>query len=137
MTMQEAYDRMRAFYSRPDTMLGRYRGGCEYISKGDELARCAVGTVLPVELLMERGEELNLLGGLPNVKRSFDNGNHNAEEMFQALGLTDGGTFNVELYEFLREAQELHDRDDVYPYKDDVITGLDELARSWGLKVAA
>lgn len=132
MTMQEAYDRMRAFYSREDTFLARYAGACEYIQNGNETTRCAVGCLLPMELLEESGETLNSIGGIANVKWRFEEGNPAATQAFEALGLTDGETFDHELFQFLQGAQNIHDDAET---KAHVIEELDDLALAHGLVV--
>lgn len=136
--MQEAYNKMHAYYSRPDTILGRTRhGACEYVGQAGETQRCAIGCTLPMELLDESGPELNALGGLESIKDTWDEGNLLAEKVFDALGLAAGGSYNPDLFTFLTRAQDIHDSYDAFPTKADVLTGLKELAESYGLEVAS
>lgn len=147
MTPQEAYDGMRAFYLRPDTMLGRKFDGtfCEYVvhdrTTGEpcEQARCAVGCLLPMDVLAAHGGEINATGNIAELLDEAYRDDRWGERVFEALGIDpyaeERTAAEGELFGFLEAAQGVHDNANAYPTKTDVIRGLDELAESCGLRV--
>lgn len=140
MTKQEAYEKMREFFSRPGAVLAVermthnpdkfkcvYRGGAEATSP----VRCAIGCLIPDEQydpwFDEHGDitgkgilDLDEAGRLPAV----------IEDSIQACGYDD-------FLDFLETCQSAHDRIGINQGTTGAfVRDLDAIAERYGLKVA-
>jgi hypothetical protein len=140
-TVQEAYEAIRAHFSRPDAELARYRDDdgtmqCKYRTKSG--AKCAIGCLISDELYNKLARESSFkldkdfgrVEGIQNeLKWRFDKGeNGNLKELAGIIGYDD-----LPRFKFLKDAQTEHDMNaDNVPM---FIELLDDLAHSHGLQV--
>jgi hypothetical protein len=128
MTTQEAYDQMRAWFTRPGAQLARTATitvdglnvhGCHYRLPAEPQAqkRCAIGCLIP-DAIYDPAIEDQSIGTVLMAHRLIDD-------------LLD----QVDIH-FLEQAQELHDYNGTANVNEFVI-GLDNIATRHGLKVAA
>lgn len=119
LTRQQAYDRMREYFARPDAQQAADDGNCAY--RAEDGSKCAIGCLIPDDLYdpeMEGASTAHL----------FDR--------FHWL------PFAPDDVEFYRRAQRIHDTWTPYydqkeniPFQEWMLSGLDALAAEWGLKV--
>ena len=117
MDTQEAYAKIRRYFTKPGAMLAQGEdGSCFYRrTVGGRVRKCAVGCLIPKAKYSKEieGRSISSIYSLPAMRELF------AE--------VDGG--------FLEEVQTLHDAESVDA--DDFVAHLDELAEDFGLVVVA
>jgi hypothetical protein len=134
MTLQEAYEKMRAYFSQPGARLARLGKGstCEYITKDGR--QCAVGCLIDQTWLVDNAD-VNAIGSLACF---FEPEEHDdselAEEFLEQLGMTRDDK-DSRLVGFLHTAQSAHDSD--ADDAADFVKHLDTIAVSYGLKLVA
>lgn len=117
MTTQEAYDKMRAWFTKPGAQLAKdERGLCCYRLNGRRNAkvRCAAGCLIPDRL----------------YDREFEG--HDTDVLYDDPDLA--SIFGCVDREFLQQAQETHDGAKTVA---EFLSQLDEDAAAFGLEVAA
>lgn len=137
MTTQEAYERIREYFSRPGAELGKSdHGSCAYITASG--AKCAVGCLIPDEILSKWGNSLNESGSLEGLKDGVvDNYGHFFMAFRDIPGLQE--LLNGEdaegqrKFDFLSEAQKRHD-DSFTKTAEQFVAKLDVLAGEFGLR---
>ena len=143
MTTQEAYDKIREYFSHPEAEFGVGEdGSCEYISS--EGRKCAVGCLIPHEILSDYGELLNNSGSLDGLQTGgvTDTGFVAFRDVPGLKDLLNGddeeGRHKLA---FLKAVQSSHDliggsgrgeREDM----DTFLVSLDDLAAGYGLQIA-
>jgi hypothetical protein len=153
MTLQQAYNAMRAYFSLPGATLAwdAERGSCKY--RTSDGRACAIGCLIPPALYDPEfdhtgeeqdsdGEWIEFIGGALDyeILTHHANGNGTLADFF---GIDTERLHEDRLYEFLRKAQRAHDSAAV-PDKavlsvgtpaTQFITWLDALAEEYGLEV--
>ena len=134
MTAQEAYDQIRAYFSREDAKLAKtntpgrtcwYRIGKEASGPG-----CAVGCLIPDELYDPHLDNLNDGSGLADVLQNAEEGDEVCEKVVEFLGIRESD----DLFDFLQSAQFAHDGALTV---EAFFESLDRHATEAGLKVAS
>ena len=125
MTAQDAYEGIHAYFSQPDAQLARGSdGNCYYRSPLGR--RCAVGCLIPDEIYEDSFETQSFV--------SLWVHNKEIRNLFP-------GDQSSRLFNFLVEAQNLHDGDIVrgvgreVTTAEEFISALDDLAHRYDLKV--
>lgn len=148
-TLQEVYEKIRTYFSRPGAILAKGdtthgSPACWYRSKDGD--KCAVGCLISDEMyfaLRDQSDfELDELGAIYGVKdalahrlRNGENGNLRVLAGILGLDKTDGSFADERKFNFLQDAQRLHDHD--AKSAEEFVTSLDTLARSYSLQVVA
>lgn len=102
MTKQEAYERIRVYFTKPGAQLAQSEDASVCSYKTSDGRRCAVGCLMPDKLYNRRFENRNIceLAQLPE-----------AAPLFAYLGIAHGTRYvDNDLLVFLSDAQDAHDR---------------------------
>jgi hypothetical protein len=140
MTLQESYDQMRAWLTRPGAKrAARTAFSCVYYDPTNG-NKCAVGCLLQQKTLEEIGTFLGDLGELSEelIGKGIN------DPILDLIGAhkdegEDGGIEfdHYRNYDFLSRAQRLHDHEPNWSEGKFDVEKLDNLARNFGLKVPA
>ena len=135
MTAQEAYDRIRAYFSQPGAQLAKtpntngrtcwYRINAVSYSTG-----CAVGCLIPDELYDPHLDDLDDGTSIGDVVMAANEGDEVCEKIVNYLGIHE----DDDLFNFLQDAQLAHDCSSTI---ETFFKSLDKYAQDAGLTVAS
>lgn len=138
MKTQEAYERIREFFSRPDAQLAKRGDGgmpaCFYRGDSNPASplRCAVGCLIPDELYVPELDEG--LGVVEIRDAAVTDGDEAARALAEFFEAGTSGAEADDLWAFLAEAQNAHDSSGD---TEEFVKMLNSIAKSHNLEVKA
>lgn len=130
ITMQEAYEEIRTYFSQPDATIARTVGGsCVYRAPGG--AKCAFGAIIPDDLYTDEFEGCGV-GQFTDFARMQEQGESKGWIAAYTKAVKIAGLVSDVSKEFLRDAQYDHDNAKTV---SEFLAALDETAKKYGLRV--